>query len=134
MSTSKATEKASINTEKQFLLRFRNRESATGITHEMLLELAEYLGVTATAAIHMAVGRMYLQILGDRNDKSAQNVRFADARSPTDVERLGEFVGVDLRPGKTNKPGITTIGDVIEKHKKDRKTATSTTTKKVSRR
>ena len=99
----------------------------------MLLELAEYLGVTATATIHMAVGRMYLQVLGDRNDKSAENVRFADARSPTDVERLGEFVGVDLRPGKTNKPGIMTIGDVIEKHKKDSKTVASTKTKKVSR-
>ena len=100
-----------------------------GITREMLAELAEYLGVKQTAAIHIAVGRLYQQLIGsvDEQQDHKNKVQFADAKAARTAQekdkRMGSFVNVDLRPGAKNRPGIKTIGDAISKAKAKAKQA-----------
>jgi hypothetical protein len=108
----------SINGGKPLLLKFRTPAtfSGHGITRDMLQELAESMGLTETGAVHVALDRMYWSHFGEAHKPVVLQERFADARSPYDAARLGRFVGTSMQPGAKNKPGITTIMDVIEAH------------------
>lgn len=61
---------ASANTNQSLLLRFRERNTPTGITRQVVRDLAHLWGVTETMAIHMACGLVHQQELGVQRRES----------------------------------------------------------------
>lgn len=101
MTTSDPTLK-SRNADKPLLVRFRSRETATGgVTRDQLRELAESMGITETAVVHISISRMYLAHFGE--------VRRSVVSQGRIIEELAE---VDLRPGP-QKRGVTTIASMM---------------------
>lgn len=95
MTTPRPTSK-SRNADKPLLVRFRSRETATGgVTRDQLRELAESMGITETAVVHIAISRTYLAHFGEVHRSVVSQERIKDARHFNDKSNLVSGVDVD---------------------------------------
>ena len=78
-------------TADQIAFRYRNTDSATGVTRETAKRLAERLGVDETQTIHMALHEMAVRLLqqyeADDGQLTAAQVRQIKKRVPQGKKR-----------------------------------------------
>lgn len=88
---------------KPLLVRFKEGNSMLGASRETLKQCAEKLGVPETAAVHIAINRLYMQLFPERiadtapadAQIAAQNTRNAptDANPVVNSVSLADVIG-----------------------------------------
>lgn len=74
------------NQNKPLLVRFKDNSSMLSASRDTLKQCAEHLGVTETAAVHIAINRFHMQLFPERIAEEAPNdaqIAEINARSTT---------------------------------------------------
>lgn len=82
------------------LINFKTITSVTGARRESLKAIADHLGVTETAAAHIAINRLYLQLFhgeAEYDFPTAEQLKEIDARLSTvkivKTQSLADLIG-----------------------------------------
>ncbi len=87
---------------KPLLVRFKENSSMLSASRDTLKQCAERLGVTETAAVHIAINRLYMQLFPERIAESA----------PTDAQ----IAEINARNTETDKDPVVrsvSLADVL---------------------
>jgi len=85
---------------KPLLINFKPRTSVTGARRESLKAIADHLGVTETAAVHIAINRLHLELFhtgAEYDFPTAEQLKEIDAKLATvkivNTQTLADFIG-----------------------------------------
>lgn len=74
------------NQNKPLLVRFKDNSSMLSANRDTLKQCAEHLGVTETAAVHIAINRLYMQLFPEKiaeEAPTAAQIAEINARNPS---------------------------------------------------